>query len=89
MITHQDIEQLATKLFNIFNDTKTESVYDNATRWKAVARHVLKQEIVTRMNDLMWSLDPNENMKNPNDPYWLVKQRIIELQTKLEELRGE
>lgn len=40
---NKEREELADKLFKIYNNAKTESVYDNHTRWLAVADYVIKQ----------------------------------------------
>ncbi|HEY4482192.1 MAG TPA: hypothetical protein VI489_05015 [Candidatus Brocadiaceae bacterium] len=54
-----------------------------------LARHVLIRETKARIEDLKWSLDPNDDMKNPNDPYWLIEQRISTLTATLKELERE
>lgn len=35
-------EELSKELFEAYNNAKTESVYDNDTRWLAVADYVIK-----------------------------------------------
>ena len=57
---------------------------DGNERATALESLVRRECIKARIKDLTWSLDPNENQTNMNDPYWLIEQRITELQSELE-----
>lgn len=86
----QSLEKLAIELSGEFHSA---GFYDESTvgcyyryekKWLLLAKHVQRLVLKARIEDLIWSLDPNKNRTMLGDPYFLIEERIAELQQQLE-----
>ena len=75
----KQLQHLANILFMVFSATKTDSVYDNNTRWLGVAKAVKIIEIEARIEELGENGDYNDIE---------VKNRMKELMRQLKTLKG-